>query len=106
MNEQWDVFIAHATADRVVARELYARLERECRTYLAEVTTELGRPWPAGISDAQRVARCTVVLVSAATNSAHYQQEEIAAALARARQPGVDHLVVPVYLDADVAADP
>ena len=56
-----------------------------------------GDPWDVVLPETQRSSRITVVLVSAATPNAFYQQEEIAAAIELARQAA--HRVVPVFLD-------
>jgi hypothetical protein len=49
---------------------------------------------------AQQTSRITLVLVSANTNASYYLREEIATALAMARDDEKRHRIVPIYLNA------
>jgi hypothetical protein len=60
---------------------------------------KLGDNWDAALAKAQRNSNITVVLVSSHTQSAYYQREEVAAAIAMAREDGHRHRVVPLFLD-------
>lgn len=95
----WDLFIAHASADKAVAEELYDLLTSRCRVFLDSKCIELGDDWDTTIAQAQRESLVTVVLVSERTEAAYYQREEIAAAIDMARENKEKHRVVPVYLD-------
>ena len=95
---EWDVFIAHANADKDAARELFDLLCPGCRPFLDDACIELGDDWDTSIARAQRASFITVVLVSKHTDEAYYAREEIAAAIAMARQPNSEHRVVPVEL--------
>jgi hypothetical protein len=96
----WDLFIAHGSADKTVAESLYSLLARDARVFLDSKCLKPGDDWDRELSRAQRSARITVVLVSPATDRAYYEREEIAAAIAMARENDQRHRVVPVYLDA------
>src|SRR5262245_65430639 len=95
---RWDIFIAHASADRIPAEELYHCLERESRVFLDTKTLRLGDQWDRELEKAQRESLITVVLVSEHTEDAFYAREEIAAATQLARESAGGHRVVPIYL--------
>jgi DNA-binding NarL/FixJ family response regulator len=99
MSEEWDVFIAHSSADTAIARELFHHLQDRCRVFFDESALRLGDDWHMLISTAQRASRYTVVLVSATTDRSYYEREEIAAAIDLARHDAESHRVVPIYLD-------
>jgi hypothetical protein len=58
----------------------------------------LGDDWDNELVKAQKNSRITVVIVSANTDRAYYQREEIAAAIALARTS--EHRVVPIYFSS------
>ena len=97
----WDFFLAHASADVEIAERLYERLADSSRVFLDSRCLRLGDDWDTMLADAQRRSLITVVLVSRNTTSAYYQREEVAAAIALAREDGDKHRVVPIYLDAE-----
>jgi HAD superfamily phosphoserine phosphatase-like hydrolase len=97
----WDLFIAHAGADKAIAEQLYDFLAVGARVFLDSRCLELGDEWDARLAAAQRASLVTVVLVSSNTVKAYYEREEVAAAIALARDAGERHRVVPVYLDSD-----
>lgn len=101
---RWSFFIAHASADAEVAEALYERLAPHAATFLDKRDPGLlGADWDLALARAQREALISVVLVSASTEQAYYEREEIAAALALARSDGGARRVVPLYLDAAAA---
>jgi hypothetical protein len=100
---KWDFFIAHASADKASAESLYEFIVPHARVFLDSRCLMLGDDWDRKLAEAQKSALVTVVLISSYTEQAYYQREEIAAAIALARQNEEAHRVVPVYLD-DVAA--
>ena len=65
----------------------------------------LGDDWDTEIATAQRNSLITVVLISRNTSHGYYAREEIAAAVAMARQNAARHRVVPVFLESDIEAD-
>jgi hypothetical protein len=95
----WDFFIAYAHSDARAAEELYGLLAEHAKTYLDARSLRLGDDWDLALRDAQLRSRVTLVLVSDHGDSAFYQREEIAAAIARARDHPSGHRVVPIYLD-------
>lgn len=95
----WDFFLAHAGADGPAAKALFDLLQPSARVFLDSQSLLLGDDWDHKLSQAQQSSRVTVVLVSGRTEQAYYQREEIAAAIAMAREDGEQHRVVPVYLD-------
>lgn len=100
----WDFFLAHAGVDSDRADALYQLLSTHARVFLDSRSLKLGDDWDATLARAQRGSLITVVLVSASTDQAYYQREEIAGALSMAREDQSKHRVVPVYLDG-VTAD-
>jgi len=60
-----------------------------------------GEDWGRRISEAQRRAGATLVLVTANTGASYYQREEMAGALALARRPG-GHRVLSVFVAENV----
>jgi hypothetical protein len=61
----------------------------------------LGDDWDLELSNAQHSSKVTVVLVSQNTHAAYYEREEIAAAVALARQNAKNHRVVPLRIQHD-----
>jgi HAD superfamily phosphoserine phosphatase-like hydrolase len=98
---KWDIFIAHAGDDKALAGQLYDLLADQCRVFLDSRCLDLGDEWDLKLSNAQRSSFITVVLVSASTEKAYYEREEIAAAIARARESEQQHRVVPLYLNQE-----
>lgn len=96
----WDIFIAHAGPDAAAAFELYALAHPKVRVFLDSVCIKLGDDWDTALAAAQRDSLVTVVLVSANTEKAYYEREEIAAAIGMARKDGEAHRVVPLYINA------
>ena len=96
---RWDVFIAHAGPDQVLAERLYDVLAERYRPFLASRCLRLGEDWDLTLSKAQRASLVTVVLVTKSTDDAFYEREEIAEAIALARAG--EHIVVPVYFGSD-----
>lgn len=95
----WDLFLAYAGPDQARAKELRELLGGEAAVFFAAESVQLGDDWDRTIASAQRASRVTVVLVSESTDEAYYQREEVAAAVAMARDAGSKHRVVPLYLD-------
>jgi hypothetical protein len=102
---EWDFFIAHASQDAGPAEQLYSLLSPSARVYLDTKSMRLGDDWDLVLRDAQRKAMVTVVLVSAATDDAFYQREEMAAAVNYARAEPSSRRLVPIYLDGFPPAD-
>src|ERR1700704_6441470 len=95
----WHFFIAHAGADKRTAERLYSYLSRNSRVFLDCRSLRLGDNWDIELPKAQQKSLVTVVLISSKTEAAYYQREEIAAAIALARENAEKHRVVPVFLD-------
>lgn len=95
----YDFFLAHAGPDAAEAERLYDLLADETRVFLDTKSIVLGDDWDRTVVEAQRQSRVTVVLVSANTDAAFYQREEIAAAIDLARRTETKHRVIPVYLE-------
>jgi len=95
---RWDFFLAHAGSDRDSAEELYELMASHCRVFLDSKCLLPGDDWDLELPKAQRSARITVALISVDTEGAHYERDEIAAAVAMARANGNLHRVVPVFL--------
>lgn|GEM_PF-3348750 len=96
---KWDFFIAHAGPDQHSAEVLYDLL-RPFRGFLACRRLMPGDDWDQELPIAQRKSLVTLVLISSSTNSAYYQREEIASAIALARAKASAHRVIPIFLDS------
>ena len=97
----WGVFIAHGRNDNAAAEQLYDALGQGIRVFLDNRSLQPGDDWDLELPQALRQSAVTVVLVSSSTGSSHYQREEIAAAIQRARTDPARHCVIPVVLDPD-----
>jgi hypothetical protein len=96
MNE-FDIFIAYAQPDEEYARRLHAVLTAAGRRVFRDKDgLRLGDLWMKRTREAQQGSLATVVLISNRSGSAYFQQEEILAAIDRARNGS--HLVMPIYL--------
>lgn len=95
----FDFFIGHASKDIRAAERLYSCLEDRARVFLDSKSIRLGQSWDLTVRDAQMKAAVTVILVSKATDRAFYQREEIARAIAQARNQPSQHMVIPIFLD-------
>lgn len=94
----WDFFIAHAGADNGPAEQLYEMLVADSRVFLDSRCLQLGDDWDVKLAQAQMASAITVVIVSERTDAAYYQREEIAAAIALARENAGIHRVIPIFL--------
>lgn len=93
-------FLAHASADKPVARQLHAALVGAgIRCFLDEVDILPGDEWDREIAVAQRTSACTLVLVSPRYDGAYYLRDEVHAAIAMGRKPGAEHRVIPIYTE-------
>lgn len=97
-HSQFDFFIAHAGPDVTAARALNRLLSKRHRVFLDAESLMPGDPWDETLPRAQQRSRVTVVLVSACTDSAYYQREEIAQAIELSRSEAGRHHVVPICL--------
>lgn len=93
----WDIFLAHPSADLSIAEHLFDLL-KPLRVFLDTRSLQPGDDWDQEVSSAQSKALMTVVLVSSRTDKAYYQREEIAAAIALAREDKTKHRVIPIFL--------
>jgi hypothetical protein len=97
----WDFFLAHAGADLDVARQLKQQLEPPAKVFLDAEDISLGDNWNKILSEALRSSLIHVILVSANTDAAYYEGEEIAVAIQMAREDPHTRRVVPVYLNSN-----
>lgn len=96
---KWDFFIAHCSADVKEAEKFYACLYKNARVFLDSKTLKLGDDWDIELAKAQQNSAITLILVSANTERAYYQREEIASAITMSRNENLNHRVIPIYLD-------
>jgi len=95
----WDIFIAHASADKTSAEQLFNRLEDNGhRVFLDARSLQPGDFWDLEIPRALKTARMIVVLISRNYETAHYLRAEVAQAVDQARNTGSPR-VVPIYID-------
>ena len=95
----WDFFLAHAGADKTQAEELYGYLHPRSRVFLDSREVLLGDDWDRTLQEAQQSSMITVVLISSRSGRAYYEREEIATAIALAREDETKHRVIPVFLE-------
>lgn len=98
-SKRFDVFISYARPDRFSAEKLYELLSREVSTFLDTKALRAGDDWDREVARAQRAATLSAIILSQATPSVFYSREEVAAAIALAREDPLRHRVVPIYLD-------
>lgn len=96
---QWDFFIAHASADKEQAENLYEMMSPHARVFVDSRCLLPGDDWDQELARAQQASSVTVVLISSTSERAYYQREEVASAIAMAREDETKHRVIPVYLD-------
>jgi len=95
----YDFFIAYASPDRRQAENLSWFLQDEsCAVFLDVECLAPGASWPHALREALEASRVIVVLVSAHTDHAFYQQEEIVRAIQFARDKPGAYTVIPVML--------
>jgi hypothetical protein len=100
----WDLFLAHASADKPRVRPLVAALRAlGLRVFLDEDSIPLGAEWDLFIPKAQRESRATVVCISAAYVAAFYERSEVHFGIALKRRGA--HAVLPIYLDGRPGPD-
>jgi len=97
----YDFFIAHTSADKTAAEIFFEFLAEEARVFLDTKCLRPGDNWQQVIQYAQRNSRVTLVLVSDRTEQAFYEGEEIAEAIALARDKPDTHRVIPIYLSGN-----
>jgi hypothetical protein len=96
---RYDLFLAHAVADKPSARALYALLQPDVRVFLDERSLPDGARWDIEIPAAQRASRATVFLISSSSDHAWYLGDEIVTAIQLHRAAPAAHLLVPVLLE-------
>jgi hypothetical protein len=97
---RYDFFIAYATPDRPLARDLYWFLQDDAREVFLDIEDlSPGAVWPPALREALEASRAIVVLMSTHTDDAFYQQEEIVRAIQLARDKPNAHTVIPVILE-------
>ena len=97
-HSQFDFFIADPGPDVMAARALHRLLSKCHRVFLDAESLIPGDAWDETLPRAQQRSRVTVVLVSAFTDHAYYQREEIAQAIELSRSEAGRHHVVPICL--------
>lgn len=95
----WDFFLSHAGADMPPAKQLFNLLKPRARVFLDDDCLDYGDDWDQKLASALDSAQIIVVMVSAQTDKAYYEGEEIATAIQLTRQSAGERRVVPLYLD-------
>ncbi|HEY0988618.1 MAG TPA: TIR domain-containing protein [Kofleriaceae bacterium] len=96
---RYDLFLAHAAADKPSARALHDLLLPDVQAFLDERSIPDGARWDVEIPAAQRASRATVVLLSTQADRGWYLSDEISAAIALHRAAPALHALVPVLLE-------
>jgi len=95
----WDFFLSHAGADEKTADQLFTLLEPCSKVFLDTRCLVYGSDWDTQLAAALNSALVIVIMVSARTDEAYYEGEEIATAIHLTRQSAGERRVVPIYLD-------
>ena len=95
----WDFFIAHSKHNRNEAEILYNLLYKDFRVFLDTKCLKPGDDWDIALCNALNTSFVTLILISTGTESAYYQREEIARAIANSRNKPDEHRTIPIYLD-------
>ncbi len=97
---EYDLFLAHASADKSAAIALYEALGAlGVRAFLDARSIDPGERWDLVIPRAQRDARATVVMVTPRCDDAFYLGDEIATAIAHHREAPDAHAVIPAHME-------
>lgn len=104
--KEWDIFLAHPSNEKQLAEQLYGLLHDRCSVFMDSKSLKPGDDWDIELPKAQQRSLMTVVLVSSHTDKAHYQREEITAALDMARREEGGHRVVPIFCDEEARQHP
>jgi len=100
----WDFFLSHAGADAETAEQLFALLKPHARVFLDTQCLVPGDDWDTQLAAAIDSTLIVVVMVSARSEQAYYEGEEIATAIQLTRQSEGQRRVVPIYLDDQCTA--
>lgn len=95
----YDLFLAHSSADKNRAMDLYQLLKPDLRVFFDKESVLPGDDWTQVIPAALRDSAATAVLVSKVDENSFYTRDEIVAAIAWLRARNQERRVVPVYLD-------
>jgi hypothetical protein len=96
---RWDFFLAHAGADTAMAEALYDVLIERATVFLDERSMLPGDSWTRILPAVLKQSRIIVVLVSAHTRGAWYQDSEIRIALDLLRDYPERYRVIALLLD-------
>ncbi|MFO0647023.1 MAG: TIR domain-containing protein [Polyangiales bacterium] len=96
---RYDLFLAHASADKAVANQLYDALTALGVKPFSTLAPSSRESVRTASFHARRTPRATVVLVTRACDDAFYVGEEIATAIARHREAPDAHSVIPAHLE-------
>lgn len=99
LENRYHIFIAYASPDRPYAKSLYEILREDYEVFFDEESLLPGDPWDITLPRSQANSLITIILISENVDDAYYQKEEIASAIALARDPQTLHRVIPIYLD-------
>jgi len=102
--KKYHVFLAHSGKDTETAAEIKRLLGEAVSVFLDCESLSPGDTWDTEIPKAQQESLTTVILISRSIELSFYQQEEVAGAIALARES--EHRVIPVYLNKSGAPVP
>jgi len=100
---EYDAFIAYAHQDAEYAEHIHKLLSVSGKRVFLDKMLFPGDLWTEKLEQAQKDSLLTIVLLSAHSDSAFFQKEEILRAVELAR--GKRHRVVPVYLTGKSPSD-
>jgi hypothetical protein len=94
-----DVFLAHASPDKPLARQLFGELKKRGVSTFLDEEDRSGVDWDLRILAELKSSRLAVVMVSRHYDRATYLREEVHRSIALTRQEATQHRLLPVYLE-------
>jgi len=97
--DRWDIFLSFAGKRPSEAHAFFDALRKHGRVFFTATEQNVLTNWASDIRRAQQNSDSSVILVSTESQTAYYQQEEVALAISLSRESRGSHRVLPVYLD-------
>ncbi|HND00256.1 MAG TPA: toll/interleukin-1 receptor domain-containing protein [Myxococcota bacterium] len=94
-----DVFLAHASPDKPLARQLFGELKKLGVSTFLDEEDRSGVDWDLRILAELKNSRLAVVMVSRHYDRAFYLREEVHRSIALTRQEATQHHLLPLFLE-------
>ncbi len=99
MKIKYHFFIAHSSADNLIAKKIYSLFHPHFNVFLDIESLKAGDVWDEKIAEAQFDSLITIMLISSNTDKSFYQKEEILNAIELYRENPKCHRIIPIYID-------